>query len=63
MNLFVIKGITNAPLVDVVRGAAPYVPAPEDSRLRTACPVSAHSRRQYFAAERQLSRVSYPPSV
>jgi len=25
MNLFVIKGITDAPLVDVVRGAAPYV--------------------------------------
>src|SRR5690606_12500661 len=25
MNLFVIKGITNAPLAEVVRGAAPYV--------------------------------------
>jgi C4-dicarboxylate transporter DctM subunit len=25
MNLFVIKGITDAPLSDVVRGAAPYV--------------------------------------
>jgi C4-dicarboxylate transporter DctM subunit len=25
MNLFVIKGITDAPLMDVVRGAAPYV--------------------------------------
>jgi len=25
MNLFVIKGITNAPLWDVVRGAFPYV--------------------------------------
>lgn len=25
MNLFVIKGITDAPLADVVRGAAPYV--------------------------------------
>ncbi len=25
MNLFVIKGITNAPLSEVVKGAAPYV--------------------------------------
>jgi C4-dicarboxylate transporter DctM subunit len=25
MNLFVIKGITDAPLSEVVRGAAPYV--------------------------------------
>ena len=25
MNLFVIKGITNAPLSDIMRGAAPYV--------------------------------------
>lgn len=25
MNLFVIKGITEAPLSEVVRGAAPYV--------------------------------------
>ena len=25
MNLFVIKGITNAPLMEVVKGAAPYV--------------------------------------
>ena len=25
MNLFVIKGITSAPLSDVVRGASPYV--------------------------------------
>jgi C4-dicarboxylate transporter DctM subunit len=25
MNLFVIKGITNAPLSEMVKGAAPYV--------------------------------------
>ena len=25
MNLFVIKGITDAPLMEVVRGAAPFV--------------------------------------
>ena len=25
MNLFVIKGITDAPLIEVVKGAAPYV--------------------------------------